>query len=72
MIIIIILIVTTMMIVIAHLAILSAGLSHHEADLLLRQQLPQGGHRGGKVFMVIAMMIRDHDHDNHNVITAMI
>ena len=68
MIIIIILTVTTMTIVIAHLAIISTSLSHHEADLLLRQQLPQGGHRGGKVFMVI----RDHDHDNHNVITAMI
>ena len=57
--IIIIVIIITMMIIITDLAINSPRLSHHEGDLLLRQHLPQGGHRGRKVFkrMIIIMLI---------------
>ena len=59
----IIFIIVTMMIIITHLAINSPRLPHHEGDLLLRQHLPQGGHRGRKVFkrMIIMMMIMMKD-----------
>ena len=42
-------IITIMLIAHHHLAIVGPRLPHHEVDLLLRQHLAQGGHRGRKV-----------------------
>ena len=43
-----------------HLAIVGPRLPHHEVDLLLRQHLAQGGHRGRKVSkrtMIITILV---------------